>query len=148
WFGLLLRLPPGRHHRRRLLAGRSAVTPAAKGGNPDAAQSASHHAARCPARSPLSARPASPAVGSRSASGPDPGPGPAPAGDQDARISNPVAAGSSCFAPNPSVTTGVTVPLGSSYPAVRLSSASVSQLQPTCPISGSAAISGSSSARM
>ena len=63
------------------------------------------------------------------------------------RISNSVAIGSSRLEPNPSVTTLVTVPLGAPYSADRDSSASVSQLQPTCPTSGSAAISGSSSAR-
>src|SRR5258708_17485485 len=69
------------------------------------------------------------------------------AGDQEARSSNPVATGSACLAPKPSVTTRVTVPLTCRYPAVLVSSASVSQLQPTCPTSGSAAISGSSSVR-
>ncbi len=73
---------------------------------------------------------------------------PGPAGDHEARSSKPVATGSASLAPNPSVTTRVTVPLTCRYPAVLASSASVSQLQPTCPISESAAISGSSSARM
>ena len=60
---------------------------------PAAAQSASHHAATWPS-SP------SPPI---SPSG--------QAGDQEARSSNSVVAGSPCFAPKPSVTTRVTVPL-------------------------------------
>src|SRR5262249_22427596 len=70
-----------------------------------------------------------------------------PTGDQDARSSNPVSGTSSRLAPNPSVMTLVTVPLGIAYPGTRASRASDSQLQPTSPSSGSAAISGSTSAR-
>src|SRR5262249_37142306 len=86
-----------RHGLRRPPFGRSALTPAASGARPAAAPIVPHHAAMWPAM--LSWAPSSA--------------GESWTGDQEARSSNPVARGSARLAPNPSVTTRVTVPLGS-----------------------------------
>src|SRR5262249_9486820 len=140
--GLLLPLGRGTgrygalcHGPRRRAGGRSAVTPATSGGSPAAAHIAPHQAARCPsgpacAGSASLARPRRPSA--RSAP---------PTGDQEARSSKPVACGSSRLAPNPSVTTRVTVPLGAAEPEGRASSASGSQDPATSPTTGSAPIS-------
>src|SRR5262249_55629540 len=93
--------PAARHGFRRRLAGRSALTPAASGASPAAAHIVPHHAAMWPARP--SWAPSSPGSAAGSAC----------SGDQEARSSKPVARGSARLAPNPSVTTRVTVPLGS-----------------------------------
>src|SRR5204862_7540907 len=95
-------LRPALRHERRPGLG-STLTPAAAGGSPAAAHSASLQAATCPASAGRESERAGLLAGAA---------GGGPAGDHDARSSNPVAAGSPCLPPNPSVTTLVTVPLG------------------------------------
>ena len=111
------RSPPPPGGRGRL---RSAVTPGASGGSPAAAHNASHHAARCPSSVPGSSRrpgspgPPAPAAGPAGASG--------PVGDQARAARTRWRRARSAFAPKPSVTTRVTVPLGCPYagrPAVQ-----------------------------
>ena len=68
-------------------------------------------------------------------------------GVQDARTSTSARGASSAMPPKDSLVTDVTVPLGAVYSALWAARASISQDQPTLPISGSVTISGSTSAR-
>ena len=102
------------------------TTPAGSGGKPAVVQSSSAHACRWALRPTPSLR----------------------TGVQEARTSTSASGESSAIPPKDSLDTDVTVPLGSTYSAPWLSSASMSQDQPTRARSGSVTISGSTVARV